>query len=485
MASIDLPPLAPSPPSSSIEPIPVLPPRPKSPSFYKRPLPSSCVPYASAEGKRLFRQALEEGNLEAYFPLSSQFITQNEPAYCGLATLTMVLNALEVDPQRKWKGSWRWYAEEMLDCCRPLSSVAQVGITLAEFTCLARCNGLSATVNSPNLLATPEETEAALAKFRKDLKAACRGDNMMAISYSRKSLGQTGDGHFSPIGGYSEKDDMVLILDVARFKYPSYWVTVDQAWESMKPLDKATGQPRGYSLLSLLPTTETSSAPLSLTSLTLNKSTWAALSQSLTKILLSAKPTTSAGELLTSIYQHIAHLPTPVLAARPTAALDLPQVIPTLRSTRLAQLASPADPLSPLFLLAILSSKSSLARLAESFLQSSEGQSALKSVEGQFGGSNADGAASAGSNDFMSEVKQFASSDQGKSLLSGIEGQFGGSDGQAGSTNLNNFAQKAEEFAQSDTGKKVISEFENETCPRGLTAESVDTSEKAATRTKK
>lgn len=31
----------------------------------------------------------------------------------------------------------------------------------------------------------------------------------MAISYSRKTLGQTGDGHFSPVGAYSEKDDMV------------------------------------------------------------------------------------------------------------------------------------------------------------------------------------------------------------------------------------------------------------------------------------
>ena len=30
-----------------------------------------------------------------------------------------------------------------------------------------------------------------------------------------------GDGHFSPLGGYNEDKDMVLILDTARFKYPS------------------------------------------------------------------------------------------------------------------------------------------------------------------------------------------------------------------------------------------------------------------------
>jgi glutathione gamma-glutamylcysteinyltransferase len=40
----------------------------------------------------------------------------------------------------------------------------------------------------------------------------------MVTSYSRKVLGQTGDGHFSPVGGYCAQEDMVLILDVARFK---------------------------------------------------------------------------------------------------------------------------------------------------------------------------------------------------------------------------------------------------------------------------
>ena len=38
----------------------------------------------------------------------------------------------------------------------------------------------------------------------------------MIVSYSRKALGQTGDGHYSPIGGYHAATDQVLILDVAR-----------------------------------------------------------------------------------------------------------------------------------------------------------------------------------------------------------------------------------------------------------------------------
>lgn len=56
----------------------------------------------------------------------------------------------------------------------------------------------------------------------------------------RKSLGQTGDGHFSPVGGFNEAEDKVLILDVARFKYPSYWISIEDAYDSMIPLDKVS-----------------------------------------------------------------------------------------------------------------------------------------------------------------------------------------------------------------------------------------------------
>ena len=109
--------------------------------FYRRKLPEFCIPFSSDEGKKIFKEALDEGEvlfmrssklsrarlgldysklvllttllcfsgyMNCYFPLAAQFRTQEEPAYCGLSTLVMVLNALEVDPGRIWKGPWRW-----------------------------------------------------------------------------------------------------------------------------------------------------------------------------------------------------------------------------------------------------------------------------------------------------------------------------------------------------------------------------------------
>jgi glutathione gamma-glutamylcysteinyltransferase len=42
--------------------------------------------------------------MEGFYRLISYFQTQSEPAYCGLASLSMALNALAIDPGRKWKG---------------------------------------------------------------------------------------------------------------------------------------------------------------------------------------------------------------------------------------------------------------------------------------------------------------------------------------------------------------------------------------------
>ena len=92
-------------------------------SFYRRQLPSTCTSLSSAEGQSLFRSSMVHGALKSFFPLMEQFVTQTEPAYCGLSTLVMTLNALSVDPRLTWRGPWRWYEESMLNCCVDLEQV--------------------------------------------------------------------------------------------------------------------------------------------------------------------------------------------------------------------------------------------------------------------------------------------------------------------------------------------------------------------------
>lgn len=43
-------------------------------SFYRRPLPPSCLDFASDAGKQIFREALSSGGMECYFRLPSYLI---------------------------------------------------------------------------------------------------------------------------------------------------------------------------------------------------------------------------------------------------------------------------------------------------------------------------------------------------------------------------------------------------------------------------
>lgn len=191
--------------------------------------------------------------------------TQAEPAYCGVSTLVMVLNALAVDPRKTWKGPWRWYTESMLNCCVDLDEMKETGISLRTFACLARCQGVDVTV--------VYASDSTLDDFRNAVRLACVEDispsedtvgPFLVASYNRKALQQTGTGHFSPIAAYDEESDMSLVCDTARFKYGAHWVPLPLLFEAMSSEDPETGRSRGYVLMSFHEDEEHSSMPQSL-----------------------------------------------------------------------------------------------------------------------------------------------------------------------------------------------------------------------------
>ena len=208
----------------------------------------------------------------------------------------MVLNTLAVDPKRVWKGPWRWYNESMLDCCRSLEEIKESGIEFDQFSCLGRCNSLTMLAKRPtqrHIYPTKQTKEPIIEdnedkndqenennsnnnnnnknedidpmminplkkkyftidEFREDVKVACASSNdpVLIVSYSRKGLKQTGDGHFSPIAGYHVDKDMCLIMDVARFKYPPHWVKTQVLYDAMCRIDKSCNKTRGWIMAS-------------------------------------------------------------------------------------------------------------------------------------------------------------------------------------------------------------------------------------------
>jgi len=58
------------------------------------PIPENLISFPSELGKTLLR---ESDSLEDFVPLSSHFVTQENQAYCSVASITIVLNALGID----------------------------------------------------------------------------------------------------------------------------------------------------------------------------------------------------------------------------------------------------------------------------------------------------------------------------------------------------------------------------------------------------
>lgn len=182
-------------------------------SFYRRILPDGLVDLSSGEGKKRFKAAFAAGTAEAFFPLVSQYQTQSHPALCGLTTLTIMLNALQIDPGRVWMNPWRWFAETLLDCCLDLDSAKVSGITMDQLAQTATCNGADVEV------LREISVEDARQLLRKCVSAHTEGkEEYVAVAYDRQMLGQTGLGHFSPVAAVDEETGSVLILDTARFK---------------------------------------------------------------------------------------------------------------------------------------------------------------------------------------------------------------------------------------------------------------------------
>ena len=133
---------------------------------------------ASEEGRRLHKEAVVDGSMEIFFRLASAFHTQAEPAFCGLGTLVNVLNALEVDPGTVLMGAWRWYSESMLHCCVDLEEVKLRGLTLDEWACVARCQGLAVDLVRSN--------GASVADFRSAVAKSCSSTSqVVCVSYTR------------------------------------------------------------------------------------------------------------------------------------------------------------------------------------------------------------------------------------------------------------------------------------------------------------
>jgi len=209
-------------------------------------LPGALVDFNSPEGEHYLIES--EASVD-YFPLASQFVTQKTQSYCGIASLTMVLNASGVPaPDTPEYAPYKYFTQDNVlnaetDAILPREVVAKIGTTLEQLGALVAYHGLAAEVHHAG-----DET---LDAFRANARAALAAhDHFVIVNYLRTALGQQLGGHISPLAAYDDKQDRFLILDVARYKYPPVWVTSADLYAAMNTPDSVSGKTRGYVLVS-------------------------------------------------------------------------------------------------------------------------------------------------------------------------------------------------------------------------------------------
>lgn len=180
-----------------------------------------------------------------YFKLASYHETEQILTFCGPASIAAVLNSLDIPrPQPTQFYPWALWTQPGVftaanQAVKPYAMVEHEGLVLPELATFFRNLGTRAEFAHADSFS--------LEQLRATVKSVLADPaRRLVVNYSRKPIGQLGDGHISPLAAYDGKTDRVLVLDVARYKYPPVWMTLADLHTGMLAVDSGSGKARGF-----------------------------------------------------------------------------------------------------------------------------------------------------------------------------------------------------------------------------------------------
>ena len=205
--------------------------------------PATPIPMASSAGQQLL---LKPRTRRAdYLALVQWYETQANLAYCGVASSVMVLNSLAVPaPRAEGYGTNRFWTQTNLFSAPVTRSFVEASRVAREGMTLEQLHGLLASAGTR--VQRYHGENLSLEQLRWLLRRGlAEGSDRLLVNYDRRALGQKGGGHISPLAAYDPDQDRVLILDVARYRYPAVWVTSRDLWRAIRSVDPSSGLSRG------------------------------------------------------------------------------------------------------------------------------------------------------------------------------------------------------------------------------------------------
>eukprot|EP00466_Bigelowiella_natans_P013375 jgi/Bigna1/75426/fgenesh1_pg.34_\ len=266
------------------------------------PLPEGLIALNSTEGAELMK---DKNTLDSpYWKLAIYLTTQMNGGACAVASASVVLNAISppslkggftnqtqllansqcmrnviVPPGMSFRekqsgsgvaredeamvqqffsissssGTGSSHLEQETSLAQALQYLSKHGTTLEKARRYYECYGVPTRV--------VYAAETTWEKFVADVELAARSQKMfIVVDFKRSSVGMAGHAHFSPIaalnqnskggggggGGGGGVESLMLVLDVARMRYPPYWLSSKKLFQAMNTTDNETSRSRGY-----------------------------------------------------------------------------------------------------------------------------------------------------------------------------------------------------------------------------------------------
>lgn len=215
----------------------------------------------TTEGTKLLETATHQ---RPFFQLVQHFATEL-PALCGPTTAVIILNALRaqglpaplsneysyhfgsfVQNYNYWDQHNVWNGSDV-DCV--MKAVMPWEGSLEQVSAFFSCRSLdSRPIRALN---------SSIEEFRQSLIVSFSHEPLrfVAVNVDRQAFGQAGAGHHSPVGAYDARTDKALFMDVARYRFPPFWISVPDLFEAMvfKGHDEKGATPRGYIVVGMRP----------------------------------------------------------------------------------------------------------------------------------------------------------------------------------------------------------------------------------------
>lgn len=226
------------------------------------------ISWSSPEGIKRFSESQHKSD---FFKLVNFFQGQPDGIVCGPTTGAIVLNALRLRkdkglPKTSFDSKFKTHLPKTFDPSferytpknfvsgnvlkvktweqiygEPIKGKKDYGLQLRQLHKMFLAHQTSSKITIVN-------DQTSLNSMSKQFKSNLEDPNdFIIINYARKSLGQKGGGHISPIGAYHQNSKSFLILDVNPNKDNWVWVREEDLYNSMKTFD--TVENRGYLII--------------------------------------------------------------------------------------------------------------------------------------------------------------------------------------------------------------------------------------------